>query len=102
MGAAASSLDAIPGESSGVDKIFAAGAVMGQIIDYTMDRMQRAKANGTFPTTPEAQNDFLAQQQLDLALKINQYDNKGLGYNIQVNRKPDGKLMHFEFVPAQK
>ncbi|MBP7862819.1 hypothetical protein KA183_14130 [bacterium] len=100
--AAAQTLDDISDDQNGIDKTFAAGGVFGQIMDYAVQRMQDAKAAGTLPTTIEGQNDFLAQQQLDMALMINQYDNKALGYNIQVNRKPGGQLQNLEFVPAKK
>jgi hypothetical protein len=100
--AAAQTLDGISEDQNGIDKTITAGGVFGQIMDYAVQRMQEAKTAGTFPTTIEGQNDFLAQQQLDMALKINQYDNKALGYNIQVNRKPGGQLQNLEFVPANK
>lgn len=101
--ATAATLDAIPDDASGADKaITAGGSVMSQIMDYAIERMQEAKLNGTFPSTEAGQNAFLAQQQLDLALKIDQYDNKGLGYNIQVNRKPGGQLENVMVVPAKK
>lgn len=99
---AADTLDSIAENQSGTDKLLTQGSVISQIVDYAVEKMREAKVNGTLPTSTEAQNDFLAQHQLDLALKINQYDNKGRGYNIVVDRKPDGRLKSFGFEPAKK
>lgn len=63
--------------------------------------MQEAAAKGTLPTTIEGIDQFLIQQQLDLALKINQYDDKSKGHNINIKRKPDGKI-EFGFTSAGK
>ncbi len=99
---AAATLDSITEDQGGADKALTAGSVIGQIMDYAVEKMREAKINGTFPSTIEGQNDFLAQHQLDLALRINQYDNKGQGYNIVVNRKRGGHLENIGFEPAKK
>jgi len=100
--AAAADMDRI-GEGqdpSGADNVLSSFAISTQIANYGMSRLQDAANRGTAPSTIEGVNAFLEQEQLDLALKINQYDDKSKGYNISIGRASDGKL-EFKFKSAR-